>query len=409
MTQPEPKPIRRRTLFQRIVNVFLYISLATFVMLISLFGFSQTSTFKNWLRDYVVELANENLNGKISIGEIQGTIFTSLILRNTVVTMGQDTLLKSGKIELRTSPLKIFLKKIYVRKAEITDTKIVFVKDSSGVLNISKLFLPTEEDDDTAKGSFPFRIEVADFKVTNVDFSLQNYDKVGSSESYSYMNMDDFRVEDVFLSLKAFADIDNNSYETKIDYLSLNPNIQNFSLKSLSGEFGVNLKGIIVNNLSLNTENSNISLNANVSGLNIFDSTMTENLKYAVMDISLESKKFNFNDVSSFVPPMDMLKGAVGVQLNASGNLIQLDINRIVLDYEKTHLETRAVIRNIDNMDEMIILADFKNSYITQSDIDKLLPEFGIPTYDKLGVVKIDSLTFDGRPLNFKSKYSSFN
>ncbi|MCK7518419.1 MAG: hypothetical protein MZV64_12220 [Ignavibacteriales bacterium] len=56
-----------------------------------------------------------------------------------------------------------------------------------------------------------------------------------------------------------------------------------------------------------------------------------------------------------------------------SGNLIQLDINRIVLDYEKTHLETRAVIRNIDNMDEMIISADFKNSSINQSDIAKLL------------------------------------
>ena len=404
VTQPEPKPIRRRTLFQRIVNVFLYIGLVTFVLLISLFGFSQTSTFKNWLRDYVVELANENLNGKISIGEIQGTIFTSLILRNTVVTMGQDTLLNSGKIELRTSPLKIFLKKIYVRKAEITDTKIVFVKDSSGVLNISKLFPPTEEDDDTAKGSFPFRIEVADFKLTNVDFSLQNYDKVGSSESYSYMNMDDFRVDDVFLSLKAFADIDNNSYETKIDYLSLNPNIQNFSLKSLSGEFGINPNEIIANNLSIKTENSDINLNAKVNGLDIFDSTMTENLKYAVMDISLDSKKFNFNDVSSFVPPMDMLKGAVGVQLNASGNLIQLDINRIVLDYEKTHLETRAVIRNIDNMDEMIISADFKNSSINQSDIAKLLPEFGIPVFEKLGVVKIDSLTFSGRPLNFKSK-----
>ncbi|MCK7518420.1 MAG: hypothetical protein MZV64_12225 [Ignavibacteriales bacterium] len=206
-----------------------------------------------------------------------------------------------------------------MRKAEITDTKIVFVKDSSGVLNISKLFLPTEEEDDTAKGSFPFRIEVADFKLTNVDFSLQNYDKVGSSESYSYMNMDDFRVEDVFLSLKAFADIDNNSYETKIDYLSLNPNIQNFSLKSLSGEFGINPNEIIANNLSIKTENSDINLNAKVNGLDIFDSTMTENLKYAVMDISLDSKKFNFNDVSSFVPPMDMLKGAVGVQLNALG------------------------------------------------------------------------------------------
>jgi hypothetical protein len=194
VTQPVPKPKRRRTLFQRIVNVFLYIGLIAFATLIFLFGFSQTRLFKDWLRDYVVETVNENLNGKISIGKIEGTIFTSLILRNTVVKMGKDTLLNSGLIELRTSPLKIFLKKIYVRKAEIKDTQIKLIADSLGELNISKLFPPSEEEEDTSKGSFPFRIEVADFKLTNVDFSIQNYDKAGSSEVYPSMNMDDLEL-----------------------------------------------------------------------------------------------------------------------------------------------------------------------------------------------------------------------
>ena len=51
-----------------------------------------------------------------------------LILQNTVVTMEKDTLLNAGMIELRISPLKIILKKIYVRKVEIKDTRIAFVK-----------------------------------------------------------------------------------------------------------------------------------------------------------------------------------------------------------------------------------------------------------------------------------------
>lgn len=401
-TQINQKPKRKRTLLQRIVNVFLYIGLAIFALFVLLFGVSQTQTFRNWLRDFVVEQANDNLNGKISIGKLEGTLFTSLILRNTIVTMEKDTLFNAGMIEVRTSPLKIFLKTIYVRKVEIKDTRIAFVKDSSGVLNISKLFPPSEED--TAKSHFPFRIEVADFKLTNVSFSLQNYDKTGSSEFYASLNMDDFRADNIYLSLKAFADIDNNTFELKIENLSLNPNLTSFNLKSFSGELGVNPKEIIANKLSVNTENSDITLNAKVNGLNIFDSTMTENLKYALMDISLNSKKFDFNDISTFVPPINMLKGAAGIQLQASGNLVELDLNKIVLDYEKTHLESKAVIRNIDNMDDMTISADFQNSYITQSDFDKLLPEFGIPVFEKLGAVKIDSLTFDGRPLNFKTK-----
>jgi molybdopterin-binding protein len=142
------------------VNVFLYIGLVTFASLVFFFGFSQTQTFRNWLRNIIVEQANDNLNGKISIEKIEGTIFTSLILRNTVVTMKKDTLLNAGLIELRTSPLKLFLKTIYVRKAEIKDTRIAFIKDSLGDLNIAKLFPPPDDEEDTAKSSFPFRLKL---------------------------------------------------------------------------------------------------------------------------------------------------------------------------------------------------------------------------------------------------------
>lgn len=403
LKQSEQKPKRRRTLFQKIVNVFLYIGIVVLGLLVFLFGLSQTQTFRNWLRDFVVVTANENFNGTLSIGKIEGTIFTSLILRDAVVTMGEDTLLNAGTIEVRTSPLRLFLKKIYVRKAEIKDANVSFIADSLGELNVSKLFPPFEEEDTTIS-HFPFRIEVADFNLTNVSFSLQRYDLAGSDEHYQFLNMDDFRVDDIFLSSNAFADIDNNIYELKIHHLSLTPNLVGFNFKSLSGEFGLNPKEILINKLNINTDNSEIELNTRVEKLNIFDSTFTENLNEAHLDLSLSSSRLNFRDVTAFVPSIDMLKGAAGIQVQASGNLSQLNLNKIVIDYEKTHLETNAVIRNADAPNNLTISSVFKNSYINQSDISKLLPKYGIPVFEKLGLIKIDSLTFDGKPLNFKSK-----
>lgn len=402
--EPKLKPKKKRTLFQKIVNVFLYIGLVVFAILVFLFGFSQTQTFRNWLRDFVVETANANLNGKVSIGKIEGTLFTSLLLKNAIVTQQNDTLLNAGLIELRVSPLRILLKKIYVRKAEIKDTEIKFIADSSGELNISKLFPTSEEEEDTSKSVFPFRIEVADFNLTNVKFSIQQFDLVGSKAFYSSLNMDDFRVEDIFLSLKAFADIDNNTYEIKINHLSLTPNITGFNLKSLSGEFGISPKEILVNALNLNTEKSEITIDAKADGLNIFDSTFTEKLNDVVFNLSVTSSKINFSDISSFVPPIEILNGAVALQLQAAGNLRQLELNKLILDYERTHLETKAIVRDIDDVDKMTISTTFQNSYINQADISKLLPEYGIPVFDKLGILKIDSLSFEGRPLNFNSK-----
>ena len=89
---------KKRTLLQKIVNVFLYAGLGILLLLLILFGITQTSTFREYLRETVLKEANSTLNGKLYIEKIDGTIFTSLLLRNTVVTMEDDTLLKAEKI-----------------------------------------------------------------------------------------------------------------------------------------------------------------------------------------------------------------------------------------------------------------------------------------------------------------------
>ncbi|HEY6906145.1 MAG TPA: hypothetical protein VI230_01670, partial [Ignavibacteriaceae bacterium] len=66
---------KRRTLLQRIVNVFLYIGIGIFLLLVVAFAVSQTSYFRNWLRETAISAANDALNGKVYIGRLDGTIF----------------------------------------------------------------------------------------------------------------------------------------------------------------------------------------------------------------------------------------------------------------------------------------------------------------------------------------------
>ena len=85
------KEKKKRTLLQKIVNVFLYIGLSIFLLLVIAFAVSQTSFFRNWLREKAMSVANDALNGEVYIGKIDGTIFTSLILHDTYITMDSDT------------------------------------------------------------------------------------------------------------------------------------------------------------------------------------------------------------------------------------------------------------------------------------------------------------------------------
>jgi hypothetical protein len=371
------------------------------VLFLIAFGFSQTSTFRSYLRQNIVNLANKNLNGHLNIGEIDGTIFTSLILRNTEVNMGADTLLNAGLIEVKTSPLQIFLRKIYVRKVLISDAKISFLADQQGKLNISKLFPPSSKD--STHSQFNFKIEAPDVVLKNIDFKLQDYNHATSKQVYDNLNLHDLRIKNLNLSLSASADIKNNQYDLNIKNFSFSPNLRNFDLKKLSGEFYADSNEVAVKDLSLITDTTDLSLNANLKEFNLFDSTAFSKINRAKLFVNLKAGKFNFHDLSSFVPATKILQGTVFINLEAEGGFGGLNINRLDVNYLKTSLKSKAKIKNLLDPEKMFIAASFFNSQVNQPDISQLLPSIGIPQFKNLSIIGFDTLNFQGNPLDFKT------
>ncbi len=417
MAKEKDKKPKKRTLFHKTVNVFLYIGIVILVILLLALGFSQTSTFREMLRDKIVTVADKELNGKVSIGKIDGTILSSLFLRNTVVNMGKDTLLNAGLIEVKISPLQIFLKRIYVRDLQISNTKIALVKNNDGELNLSKLFpssshpkLPVSSSSKptssggSSKSGFPFKIEVASLKLRNVDFSFQDSDKINSSQYYDSINLHDLRIKNINMSLSAFADIAHKSFELKIDEFSFLSNLSNFVLKDLTGEFSIDTAGIFVNNLKLITSGTDLHLTAKLDKFNLFNKASVSKLGNDNVEVNLNANKFDFDDLSSFVSSTNLLKGTASVNLKTSGKMNELNINELAISFLDTHFEAKGKIENVLDPDDMYITTDFNNTVINQPDIDTLLPTIGIPVFKNLGPVKFDTLNFKGNPLNFSAK-----
>ncbi|MFZ1281536.1 MAG: hypothetical protein WAR59_11910, partial [Ignavibacteriaceae bacterium] len=318
------------------VNIFVYTFVSIFMLFMIFFGISQTSFFKNWLRDTVVEIANEELNGKLSIGEIDGTIFTSLLIKDvTLTSLQKDTVVSAGMIELRTSPLKILFKNIYIRKFELKDAKIKLIEESDGQLNLLKIF-PASTDTDTTTSEFPFTIEIADFALTNSDFSMQRYDKVGSTENYPTLTTEDLRIKNLNLSLNAFADINKYVYRLTINDFSFSPNFNYFQMQHLSGSILLTPQLTGINKLRLITEESDVELSAAISNIDFLKDFSKEKLANAPVRMTLSAPKLNFDDITTFVPPMKMLEGNIVAELEASGTFTELLIKKLNLNYNNT-------------------------------------------------------------------------
>ncbi|HCY75667.1 MAG TPA: hypothetical protein DHV28_07070 [Ignavibacteriales bacterium] len=389
------------------VNIFVYTFVGIFMLLMIFFGISQTSIFKDWLRDKVVETVNGEIHGKLSIGEIDGTIFTSLIIKNvSLISEQSDTVISAGNIELRTSPLKILFKNIYVRKFELKDAKIHLVEESDGQLNLLKIFPPSEKPDDTTSSKFPFSIEVADFEMRNVEFTLQRFDKVGSTENYQSMTTDDLRIKDLNVSFSAFADLNKYAYRLTINNISFNPNFNFSQVQYLSGSILLTPELAGINKLHLITRDSDVELSAAILGVNFLEDFSIEKLENAPVRLSFSSLKLAVDDVTTYVPVLKMFDGIISTELEGSGTFKELSLKKFTINYNNTLLKAKGVLKNLLDPDKMNFDITVTDSYVDPSDPNKLLRELELPEYMEFGVFKIDTLTYFGGPLEFKTTFA---
>ena len=110
---------QKKPLYRRIINFFIYAFVVLVLLSLLLFGFSQTSTFRNYLKAQITDTFRDNFDGEMKIGKIEGTLLTSLVLRDLSISVEKDTLFKTEKIELRVILTQLLFKNILIRKVEI--------------------------------------------------------------------------------------------------------------------------------------------------------------------------------------------------------------------------------------------------------------------------------------------------
>lgn len=395
------KPKVKRSLFRKIINVFIGIFLGLVFLSLAILGFSQTRTFREFVREKVIAIANKELNGKLNIERIDGTILTSLYLKNTSIVLDNDTLLYAHKIEVKTSPLQILLKKIYVRKVLLEDVKFSLLEDSAGTWNLSKLIKPKPED--TTKSTFSFIVQAVDVQFKNIQFTRQTFQNRNSTQVYKNMNFDDLRISDLNFSAQAFADVPNSEYSILIKNLSFKPNLSRFTLKTISGDFAVTKEFASIRNLKFITDSSDVRINARLDSLNLLGNVKLEDFKNYPLSIDLTANPFNFDDLSSFINSTEILKGNPSFELKAKGKFGGFRIDKLALDYRNTHVDMSGRVLNLNEPRKLYIQAKMSNTSADYRDVNALLPSLKLPEFAKLKVSDLN-VEYEGEPTNFKSK-----
>jgi len=407
-----PKKIEpKRTFGRKVINFFILTFAALVTLLIFFFGFSQTSTFRNYLSQTIISEINSSINGKLNIESLNGSVLTSIILKNTSLVQNQDTLFKAANISLKIKPHKLLFNIIYVRQLQLYDAQIDIKQDKNLLWNINKLALPdttiTEETVDTNQNSspVPYTIQIDNLELSKINLTYKSFENLDTSKKYDIINWNDLEFKNINFAASITADLKNSRFNLQLNHLSFLPNAKKFNLSHLGGNFFITPEYTEIINFAMFTDSTKIGISARMEKLNILSAVNLEDFKNYPINIKLRAPKINFDDLTYFIGATDILKGTPSIEMDAKGRFGDFNVSNLKLVYNKTNINLIGRIQHLNTPGKLFINAEVKNSTVNQPDANKLLPAIGIPVMNNLAI-KNFTAKFEGEPINFRSQIS---
>lgn len=369
-----------------------------------LIGFSQTHTFREYVREIIIEEVNSAIYGNLNIERIEGTLLTSFYLRNVSLSIEEDTVLLAKKIELKTSPLQLLLKRIYIRKFHLEDVDIKFLQNPDSTWNFTEAIKSRIEDEDTAdtESEFTFDIIVNNFEIANLTFLNKSISFRENVKSQSILNSDDILLSNLNFAADIELDIPKNEYSLYLNNLSMKTNFGNFELLDFSGAILLTDKFVSIDDLYLLTNRSEMSMSARLDSFNVFSDAELENFRDYPLSVTMKAAPFNFDDLTAFIGSTDLLKGAINSELQAEGTFGDFTINKFSAEMGKTNLELTGRVKNLQTPAEFIVEASLENSNLFYSDALDLLQPLHLPRFKNLSMTNV-SAYMQGEPTKFYS------
>lgn len=193
--------------------------LITILLLIAvLFIFSQTGIFKDFLRDKITGIINGSINGTISIGSIEGNLFTDIGINNIQIVQSNHQLIFVKDIKINYNPLSLLTKKVNIHYLILDSINFNLVQSEDSAWNISKISKSTEETTDTTTGSFDWEIAINKFEIRNSTFNISPLDSASSIPK---------KIENINLEISGIYNADRSILRiSRFGFITVKPSLE---------------------------------------------------------------------------------------------------------------------------------------------------------------------------------------
>ncbi|MBI4417997.1 MAG: translocation/assembly module TamB domain-containing protein [Ignavibacteriales bacterium] len=383
------KQFLRTTYYAAVITLFLVIALA---------GFTQTKTFRSYLRSTSIAELNSILNGTINFGDIKGNLVTGFDLSNLIMSRDGREVFTAERLEARYDLPSLLFGRISVSHLTVVRPRIHLWRAADGHWNVDGLF---RSDGQSDSASSPLTVHL--HLVELLEGSLQLTD---STDLLPPADPHAFHYTDVALnpfSLRARFQRDSEEMSLVIYALGFESSRPSFRLEELSGDFRLSRHSTEAHNLRIRTRGSRLSLSAALRGADITALTDIGELEKALVDVDLSVDRLDFAEFKQFLPgPVDFLNRYAAFDVKAAGPFGNLTVKSVAVKTPRTYLNIRGTIGNLHHPSDLTLNLEADDNIIHPADLPELVPGLNLPDLTRFGILNC-SLKFDGTPEKFRA------
>jgi len=305
-------------------KIILGIVTVIFLIIAGVFLLIQTAWFKNFLKDELLKIVHDHINGTVVLDKLSGNFFTRLELSGlTLLDEKKDTLLSLDELGIGYSPLELISGRVVVDQIYLNSPRVHLKQDADSLWNFQNILKPVEPDT-TEKKSSPTKLTfwLHRLRLKSGNLFIQTQDTI-IPKSIEDLNIN---LSGLYTSKRVMAHI------KEISFTSEQPHLE---LKKFQFNVKTDFEQWWISNFELATAQNNIKLNGNYGSLENFE-------------LLLNWDKVFLEEFTPFIPPIP-LSATPNLNLSAKSENKQT-LFELVLSNNNESIGLKGKIQQLSNL-----------------------------------------------------------
>ncbi|MFH2141319.1 MAG: hypothetical protein ABIJ97_02770, partial [Bacteroidota bacterium] len=393
--------------FVKIIKIlfksFGYLILAIIRLVLVMYLLLQNNTVQNYITDYFADIFSEKLKTEISIGSVDIEFFNKIVLEDFYIAdQNDDTLAYINKFKIAIGNIQFREKQLKINRIILDNSYINLSADSAGYFNYKFIIDYFSSDTVPDTSTVAWNISCTDFAIFNS--RLQYKTKLNAvKKDPGIVDFKNLQLIDLNLNIhNSVFGTDSIIFEiSNLDFIEHS----GFQVKKLFAKCLIDSQQIRLNNLLINTNNSEIKTPVFKLTFNDLKTDFADFLNNVRLETTLDSSTIYLSDLQYFSPVLKGLNRKVCLSGKFSGRIARIKGKEIELFYGNDTKFFGGI-----SMDG---LPDFDNTFI-HADIDEFntsiadLESFPLPPFDENKLLQLPYQLDQLGKITYKGKLTGF-